>query len=224
MSYDPEQCHRRSIRLTGYDYSQTGSYFVTVCTQHKRCLFGEVVDGEMRLNDVGLMVQRAWDELPNHYADIKLDTFIVMPNHVHGIIGLTTADGFVWAGLKHAPDILKGQYNGVVGAGLKPAQNVIQEHLNDDCIGENLWAGLKPAPTRRHGLSEIIRAFKTFSARKINEHRGTTGLPVWQRNYYEHIIRDNTEWDYIRKYIETNPVYWAEDKEYSNGKTKDQYE
>ncbi len=86
MKYDPARHHRRGIRLKGYDYTQAGAYFVTLCTQERACLFGEVVDGEMRLNEMGQIVDRTWHDLPNHVAGMVLDGFVVMPNHVHGII------------------------------------------------------------------------------------------------------------------------------------------
>jgi len=176
--------HRRSIRIKGYDYSQVGAYFVTICTHNRACLFGEVVAGEMRLNDAGRIVHGVWNDLPNHYPYVELDAFVVMPNHVHGIIII------VGAGLKPAPTITTG---------LKPAPTIT--------------TGLKPAPTAKHGLPEIVRAFKTFSSRHINELRGTPGLPVWQRNYYEHIIRNEDSLNRIRQYIFHNPARWTWDRE-----------
>ncbi len=101
MKYNPDIHHRRSIRLKGYDYSQAGAYFVTVCAKDRACLFGKVVDGWMRLNDAGRIVQATWDGLPFHYGGVEIDEFVVMPNHVHGIILLTDRD---------------------VGADFKPAQ------------------------------------------------------------------------------------------------------
>jgi len=96
----PHRLRRQSIRLRGYDYAQLGAYFITVCTEDRACLFGEVVDGQMRLNEAGAIVQATWDALPSHYAGMRTDAFVVMPNHVHGIIVLTDAVG---AGLKPAP-------------------------------------------------------------------------------------------------------------------------
>jgi len=107
MRYDPEKHHRRSIRLSGYDYSQAGAYFVTICTQNRQCLFGEIVDGEMRLNDAGQMVQSVWAELTQHYAGVDIDGFVVMPNHIHGIVILTS----VGVGPGACP--VKGQPQGV---------------------------------------------------------------------------------------------------------------
>ena len=165
--------HRRnSIRLKEYDYSQAGMYFLTICAYERACLFGEIVDGAMRLNDAGRIVQTAWSALPEHYAHVALDGIVVMPNHVHGIIVLTPPHGQA------------------VGAGFKPARTA----------------------TTRHGLSEIVRAFKTFSSRRINANHGTHGTSVWQRNYWEHIIRDEPELAHIREYIHNNPAQWELDK------------
>ena len=182
MTYDPHKHHRRSIRLQGYDYAQAGAYFVTICTQNRECLFGDVVDGAMRLNEFGEIVRLTWEDLPNHVANIVLDAFVVMPNHAHGVIFITDSV--------------------VVGAGSEPAPT-------------------EPAPTqhtqpRRYPLPEIIRQFKTFSARRINELRGTPGISVWQRNYYEHIIRDDESLNRIRRYILENPQRWAMDRENPN--------
>ena len=140
----------------------------------------------MRLNQSGRVVQTVWDELPDHYPGVECDAFIVMPNHVHGIIVLRDDGG-------GAND---------VGAGFKPARGVV--------AGPNpVRAGLKPAPT----LAEIIRGFKTFSARRINELRATPGVPVWQRNYYEHVVRGENELSRIREYIANNPLQWEMDRE-----------
>jgi REP element-mobilizing transposase RayT len=164
--------NRRSIRLQGYDYSQAGAYFVTVCTQNRECMFEDIGNGKMQLNDAGRVVESVWDGLPGYYAHVELDVMVIMPNHFHGIIVL-------------AP----------LGAGLKPAPT--------------------PAPTPatvRHGLSEIVRALKTFSSRRINELRQTPGAKLWQRNYWEHIVRNEPELNRIREYIHNNPAQWALDK------------
>ena len=177
MTFNPDIHHRKSIRLRGYDYSQAGMYFVTICTQDRMCLFGDITDGEIRMNEYGDIAWAAWRDLPNHYAHIELDEFIVMPNHVHWIVRIVDA----------------------VGAGLKPART---EPARTD-----------PAPTK-HGLPEIVRAFKTYSARRINERRRMSGVSVWQRNYYEHIIRDEAAHLKIAEYIQTNPQRWQEDTYY----------
>ena len=170
--------HRRSIRLLGYDYAEAGAYFITVCAYRRRCLFGDVIGAEMHLSDAGRLVHDVWDGLPNHYPDIQLDAFVVMPNHAHGIVVL-------------------------VGAGLKPAPT-------DPGGARFPDVGLRP---HSHGLPEIVRGFKTFTARQINEMRATPGVPVWQRNYYEHVIRNEESLTNIRQYIAENPARWADDPE-----------
>lgn len=187
MEQDPIRPRRRSIRLHGYDYAQAGAYFITSVTKDRLCLFGDVVGGEMRLSELGHIVQMAWDELLGYYRSVQCDAFIVMPNHIHGIITLTEN------GASGKSD---------VGAGFKPARGVE--------VGPNsARAGLKPAPT----LLEVVRAFKTFSARRINEIRGTAGNSVWQRNYYEHVVRGEIELHRIREYIANNPLQWELDRE-----------
>jgi REP element-mobilizing transposase RayT len=189
MTDDPYRHHRRSIRLKGYDYAQPGAYFITICTQDRAYLFGEVVDGEMRLNEYGKVVEFTWHDLVNHVSGIALDAFVVMPNHVHGIVIITDGPAATTA----------------VGAGSEPAPT-------EPAPTEP--APTEPAPTlNRHGLPEIVRQFKTFSARRINALRGTLGVPVWQRNYYEHVIRDEESLSRIRQYILENPARWAVDRE-----------
>jgi len=177
----PPLRNRRSIRLSGFDYSQDGAYFVTVCTQNRDCLFGEIEDGNMVLNSYGQIVSNVWRDLPDHYFHVRSDQFVVMPNHIHEIIILN----------------------------------------RDHVVGIDVGAGLKPAPTKIHALPEIIRGFKTFSSRRINELRDTPGTGLWQRNYYEHIIRDDDELNHIRQYILDNPAQWeTTDRENPNALQK----
>ena len=157
--------HRKAIRLPGYDYSQAGEYFVTICTKDREHVFGSIEAGRMVLNRFGGIVEWCWKDLPNHYPFVQIDAFVIMPDHVHGIIVITEPD---------------------------PVRE-----------------GSEPSPTRRYPLSEIVRSFKTFSARRINECRGTQGVSVWQRNYFEHIIRDDRSLERIREYILSNPEKWA---------------
>jgi len=142
----------------------------------------------MILNQTGEILESTWLDLPNHYTGIALDAFVIMPNHTHSIIVLCDP----------------------VGAGFKPALFTNQEHKPR--------TDHQPSSPKikRHSLSEIMRGFKTFSARKINEIRKTTGIPVWQRNYYERIIRDENELEETRKYIVNNPKKWEFDKENPN--------
>jgi REP element-mobilizing transposase RayT len=148
----------------------------------------------MNLSAYGQIVERCWRDLPNHYPHIDLDEYVVMPNHFHGI---------VW---------IRGDRR----AGSKPAPTADgRAHPLSKIRGDGR-AGLKPAPTadgRPHPLSEIVRAFKTFSARRINQMRSTPGVPVWQRNYYERVVRNERELNASREYIHTNPIRWHLDKE-----------
>lgn len=192
MKYNPQKHHRRSIRLKGYDYTQTGAYFITVCTWQRQCLLGEVVNGEMQLSRYGEAVKFNWDILPKRYNGVQLDAFIIMPNHVHGIIFLHDS--------------------GWEGAGL------------ETLFPTTATLAVKPAPTESiasaksshqqskiYGLPEIVRGFKTFSSRRINQLRSQAGIPVWQRGYYEHIIRHKESLTAIRDYILKNPWNWHND-------------
>ena len=178
MKYDPERHHRRSVRLRGYDYSQAGAYFVTICTPDRACLFGDVADGVMRLNDAGRVVERCWHEIPIHFPHVELDEFVIMPNHVHGVIV-------------------------IVGAG-SPRPYVAS--------GAGTKTGAETAPLRAT-LGRMVAYFKYQSTKHINIMRGTPGIPVWQRNYYEHIIRDDESLNRILEYIVNNPLQWELDWE-----------
>ena len=174
--YNPEIHHRKSIRLKGYDYSKEGLYFVTICTHNRENLFGEIKDGEMFLNEFGKIAEEKWFDLLNHIKNIELHEFVVMPNHIHGIIEICT-----------------------VGADSKPAQ-YSETELKEESMVENVK------------LSEIVRQYKTFTAKQINKHRNIQGIPVWQRNYYENIIRNEEIYNKVSEYIKTNPQRWTEDK------------
>jgi len=185
MRFNPECHHRRSIRLKGYDYSRPGAYFITICTQDRACLFGEVVDGEMRLNDAGQMVQDVWDELPAFYPGVQTDAFIVMPNHIHGIIILVGADPCV------CPN-----------------------------TGQTIGQPQGVAPTRL-SLPDVVHRFKTMTTKRYIDGVKKFGWTpfrrrLWQRNYYEHIIRNDHALQRIREYIWTNPLRWHLDRENPN--------
>lgn len=187
---------RKSIRLPGYDYSEVGSYFVTIVSHHRQPLLGDVVDGEMVLSEFGRIVEFTWHDLVNHNPDIGLDEFVIMPNHVHGIIVI---------------------FEPIVGAGSRdlyaPERSLREEKPAPKTQTAEPGAGFEPAPTKKTPLSEIVRQFKTFSARRINTLRGTPGQPVWQRNYYDLIISTDHEYGQIAAYIADNPLNWLMDKE-----------
>ncbi len=176
--YDPEKHHRRSIRLKGYDYARPGAYFITICTWQRECVLGEIEDGKMIPSEWGRIVDECWRAVPSHFPNVALDEFVVMPNHVHGII-------------------------------------VIQNDRDDDRRGEAFCAFKNASPlqgTQPGSLGAIVQNFKSVSTRKINQMRGMPRMSLWQRNYYEHVIRHEDEWNQIRAYISENPLKWELDE------------
>ena len=170
MKSDTKRRHRRSLRLEGYDYSQAGVYFVTICTKGHETIFGEIDEGIIRLSPAGEIVEACWKDLPSHYPNVDLDAFVVMPNHIHGIIMIS------------------------VGA----------IHELPLC---------QQANHRRMLLPRVVGYVKMNTAKRINQSRRITGIPVWQRNYYEHVIRNEQSLNSIRQYIAHNPQSWALDEE-----------
>ena len=161
MTYDRTRHHRRSIRLRGYDYARPGAYFLTVVCRERALLLVDATTQEV--------VEQAWRWLADQYEFVDLDEYVVMPNHLHGII-------------------------------------VIRDRRGDSRI----------APTdmrKRKPLGRIVGAFKTVSTKRMNTMQGTPGLPLWQRNYYEHVIRDEQELERVREYIADNPLKWERDPE-----------
>ncbi|MBT3617511.1 MAG: hypothetical protein HOD97_05730 [Candidatus Marinimicrobia bacterium] len=153
---------RKHIRLADYDYSQSGIYFVTICSQIRECIFGEITNGNMKLNLIGNIAYRCWEGIEKHYTSVNLFDFVVMPNHVHGMVGLNST-----------------QFKNPV-------------------------------------LGDIVGKYKAAVTREINKRRGEiyrAPTKVWQRNYYEHIIRNETAFERITEYIRSNPSNWKQDKE-----------
>jgi REP element-mobilizing transposase RayT len=187
--------HRRSVRLKGYDYTQAGAYFITVCTHRWNCLLATIADEETVLSRYGEIVQKCWDEIPSHFAHAELDTFVIMPNHLHGIVVLTdrsTSHTGGTVGVQHADGL--------------PLDNVGAQHAVPSTT--HSFHRLPPG-----SLPAIIRSFKSASTKRINDWRGTRASSVWQRNYHEHVIRNDSELDRIREYVATNPLKWALDRE-----------
>ncbi|HKY56308.1 MAG TPA: transposase [Anaerolineales bacterium] len=189
--FDPKKHHRRSIRLKRYDYSQAGAYYVTVVTQGRECLFGEIIDGAMHLNEYGEIVQKWWNEIPNHFPNVELGAFIIMPNHVHGIIFITTERS-------------RGEV-------VSPRENPNNNILDADVDGTNNQGGETP-PLRKPTLGQIVAYFKYQSTKEMNRIETEKVITkFWQRNYYEHIIRDEKDLQNKTDYIEANPSLWDED-------------
>ncbi len=193
MKYNPDIHHRRSIRLKGYDYSQAGLYFITICTQSRLCLFGEIENGEIILNDAGIMIKTIWHEIPVYYHGFNIHEYVVMPNHIHGIIQIINECDrvHVGAGPRACPDI----------------------DAQPNVIGQPRGV----APTM--SLPDIVHRFKTLTTKRYTDGvKQKNWEPydrrLWQRNYYEHIIRDEKSYYRILEYIKTNPRKWQDDKYY----------
>ncbi len=187
MKYNPGIHNRKSIRLKGYDYSQDGAYFVTICVQNKECLFGEIVDGEMYLNEIGKIIQKQWKQLPKRFSNIKLDEFIIMPNHFHGIVVIENKTIKTGQPQGIAPTCFKFQNARVPLVGTH-SQNI-------------------------HSIGNVIGAFKSLTTNeyicrvKLKKIQPFAGR-IWQRNYYEHIITNEKSWEKIKNYIIQNPERW----------------
>jgi putative transposase len=162
----PKPTRRSSLRLMNFDYSTAALYFLTVCTSARKTILGTVCEGMLQPSAMGRIVSECWFELPYHYARLELGAFVVMPNHIHGLISL------------HDP------------AG----------------------AGLRPAPTTAT-LSEIVGVFKSFSSRRIHATSASSPKKIWQRGFYEHIVRNSDECEGINRYILQNPARWEFDRE-----------
>ncbi len=198
--YNPNIHHRRSIRLKGYDYSQAGLYFITICCQNRACLFGEIVvgaslaDAQMNLNDAGKMIESEWLNLKTRFPNIELHEYVIMPNHFHAILEIVGATLVVAPNEMVAPnddDSQKGQPQGIA-----PADAVKNKTIGD------MMDALKSITT-----VEYIRGVKTLDWEPFDG-------KLWQRNYYEHIIRNEQSYQLISEYIINNPAKWNDDKFY----------
>lgn len=212
MPYNPQIHHRRSIRLKGYDYSQAGAYFITICCQNRICRFGKIdvreslSDSQMMLNENGTIAHNEWNKLPERFTNIELDVFQIMPNHMHGIIVLND----VGATLAVAPNT--------------DAPNTDRPHNDDaphnDDVPHNTdgikRTGASPAPTNTI-IGDMVGAYKSLVANTcldIYKFKNETMGKLWQRNYHEQIIRNEQSYQTISQYIRNNPAKWNEDKFY----------
>jgi len=272
MKYDPQKHHRRSIRLNEYDYSQAGAYFVTIVTQQRVCLFGEIVDGQMLLNAAGRIVQWEWRRLGQRFPNLQLGPFVVMPNHLHGII-VIRADGVgatrrgqngvgvvatrqgqngYSSGMEISPDeasignggspqrngndrsgrgdptgaewYSSGMHNlpgeasiGNGGSPLRDGKDISPDEAPVGNGGSPLRDGNDGSPVPNGpgpgSLGAVIGQLKSRVTKRIRSHPGMSGISVWQRNYYEHIIRNADDYYRVQGYIVSNSVDWSDDDE-----------
>jgi putative transposase len=187
-----ERYRRRSIRLKGFDYSRSGCFFITVCTKDRECFLGEVSECKMNLNEIGKMSDRIWHEIPEHFPNAEMDQLVVMPNHLHGIVKILEQNKSKGA------DTERGLMN----------QTPTLQRSSDCDYSSDQWIMMKNPEMK---LGKIIRYFKAKSVLEIRKKVGNSFC--WQRNYFEHIIRDENELSRIRKYIRENPVNWPVDED-----------
>ena len=196
MPCDPNKHHRRSIRLKEYDYSQAGMYFVTICVQNRECVLGGIINGKMNLSPLGIITDVLWHEIKNHANNVDLGEFTVMPNHIHGIILLGCNDGGDNGG---------GGDGGGVGA--RHALPLHTEHT--ERMEQQMQSRFQNQG--KNTLSSIVGSYKSA----VSKHAHRLGFTFsWQRNYYEHIIRNEQSYQNISNYIIHNPEKWQDDKFY----------
>ena len=183
---------RNFLGLKKYDYSQPGAYFMTICTDNRICYFGNVVDGIMISFTIIEAVREIWLEIPKRFQCIDLDAFIIMPNHIHGIIIIN----------KEGSSLIRQTHK------INYRNNPNMRFINQSPIKTNNWILTENS---QQMVGKIIRYFKAKSSKIIHE----SGFQHfrWQRNYYEHVVRSAIELDCIREYIINNPVQWELDRE-----------
>jgi REP element-mobilizing transposase RayT len=191
--YTPHIHHRRSIRLKGYDYSQAGLYFITICCAARQCLFGNIADKTLQLNQGGVIAQECWVEIPHHFPNVVLHEYIVMPNHVHGIIEIVF------------------DANTVGAKNFSPPPPTDTDIHTSGITAKN-FSPQFTSPSKTIG--SIVRGYKIGVTKWFRQN--TDIHEVWQRNYYEHIIRNEEAYRRIAEYIKHNPAQWQEDQLYND--------
>lgn len=206
MKYDPQKHYRRSIRLKGNDYTQPGAYFITICAYQRMHVFGEVIDGEMVLNETGKTTRYEWFKTAElrPYVELFENEFMVMPNHTHRIIHIVDRVGTPHGGVQHGEDTRAGE-QAAEQAGQRTGQT---------------RTGQRPVPTRESfgkpvpgSIPTIVRAYKSAVTYAVNAAGNTHGSIMWQKNYYEHVIRNDHEFQNIGWYIVNNPLNWRVDRD-----------
>lgn len=198
MPYNPEIHKRRSVRLKGYDYSQAGLYFITICVKDRQCLFGKIENGEMMLNDLGLLADKYWMEIPKHYPQVELHEHIVMPNHLHGIIEIMTMVDAPNVGTRHGVSL---------------------PNTTDNTAGTSHGMSLQSPHERKFSqpisgsISTIINQYKSSVKRWCN--KNAHEYFQWQSRFHDHIIRSADDYQKISNYIVNNPAKWQDDKFYA---------
>jgi putative transposase len=215
MKFDPPYPNRQSNRLKGYDYAQAGMYFITICVNDRECLLGKIEDGKMILNGSGKIAQDYLMGIPEKYTQTELHEHVIMPNHIHAIIEIknvtaihespVTNNGVSVGAIHESPETDNGLLKGAIH------ESPLQTN-NDDTKRAIRESPLQRDQRRKMLLSKIIGWYKMNTAKNINIINGTAGKSFWQRNYYDHIIRNEASWQDISDYIVSNPAHWKEDR------------
>ena len=211
QQYNPDKHHRKSIRLKGYDYSQAGLYFITICCQNRAHLFGNVINKQMILNDAGKMIENQWQQLTDRFNNIELHEYVVMPNHFHGVLQIVGATLVVAQNKNGILTIPNGDVKIPIGDVKIPNGGF------DNSKGQP--QGIAPTETEKT-VGDIVGAFKSITTVEyINGVKNNNWKPfngkLWQRNYWENIIRNDNSYQKISDYIINNPSKWNEDTFYS---------
>jgi putative transposase len=173
-SYDKSKMHSRSMRLKDYNYSQEGAYFITICAYNRQHIFGDIINEQMNLNRYGETAFSCWQQIPEHFGNVDLDVFAILPNHIHGIVSISEA---------------------------RHAMPLIDDKLR--AFGERVPGS----------ISTIIASYKSATTKVIHSLPDSSHRQIWQRGFYDHVIRDDNDLDQIREYIEANHLLWSQDHE-----------
>jgi REP element-mobilizing transposase RayT len=201
MKFDPQFHHRHSIRIPGIDYTQAGSYFITMATKNKESLFGEFLNNVMICNNLAAIVQEEWVRTSIIRPGVRLDAFIVMPDHVHGLITILDDGGGLTVKTRMQ---LQGRDEYELGRGENGQGRGAASPLRN-----GIFIPVAPPPG---SIGAIVGQFKSITTKRINAARLTPGMPVWQRNFYERFIRDEQDYQNTMNYIVNNPNNWGEGK------------
>ena len=204
---------RRAMRLPGYDYTQPGAYFVTICVQHRKCLFGTVTDRKLQLNEIGQIIIDCWNHIPQHFPSVELYEYVVMPNHMHGII----AWGIPKPEDPHPPKIAEAR-SPRLSQIATPFENTKNVGARSPRPLKNNLNRINETPS--FSLGKIIAYFKYQSTKRINQRYNTPGMRLWQKNYYDHIVRDDPDLQRLREYIQINPMKWELDQLHPDNSSK----
>ncbi len=204
MRYDPDRHHRHSIRMDDYDYSKDGVYFVTICIHNRERLLCEICDGMTALSEIGRAVEDAWNAIAKRFPFVVLDDYVLMPNHLHGILVFVEADK------PDKTDVASGEMKEVAA---NAKVNLAKAKEGAASSAPTGFVDLTGEATPKVALGGVLRAFKSLSAIAANRLLDRAEQPFWQRNYHERIVRDEQEMDQVRTYIYHNPLQWSTDTE-----------